>query len=173
MSKHLKPAGGYVPPVPPPSSGFQHNRPYPTSPQYPPQPANIGQPAPTPVESHSTPIYQGSSPYPPHQQQQRPSFNYGAHNNTPHPYPPPNPTPSLSTGSQHAYPPQQHQPYPPNNSSRPNSYSGTSTASTSRPTSPPVPGSTSFTSATPTPLLSSSYNPSHSSASISRPNYGK
>ncbi|KAL0139237.1 hypothetical protein V8B55DRAFT_1522164 [Mucor lusitanicus] len=179
MSKKLKPVGGYVPTVPPPS-GHVQNRPYPASPQYPPQPSGVVRPAvpPVPVESHSTPTYHGSSPYPPHQQQQqRPPYNYASNMNTPRPYPPPNPTPSISTGSQHAYPPQQQQPYPPaNQSSRPVSFGGQPSASFNgnRPSSPPVPGSGgSFgnNSSAPlhAPLLSSSYNPQ---SNTGRPNYG-
>ncbi|CAO3625723.1 unnamed protein product [Mucor fragilis] len=150
MSKKLKPVGGYVPTVPPPPSGHVQNRPYPASPQYPPQPSGVARPAapPVPVESHSTPTFHGNSPYPPQQQQQQqqhPPYNYGASMNTPRPYPPPNPTPSLSTGSQHAYPPpqQQQQPYPPTNqSSRPVSFGGQSSApfNGNRPSSPPAPG---------------------------------
>lgn len=157
MSKKLHPAGGYIPTVP----------------QYPSQATGgairpVG-PPPVPVESHSTPTYPGSSPYPP-QQQQHPPYNYGANISTPRPYPPPNPTPSISTGSQHhVYPPQQQHVYPPMNNSRPVSYGGqpSSSLNTSRPSSPPVPGSTNFGN-TPAPLhaplLSSSYNP--------RPNFG-
>ncbi|KAL9555992.1 hypothetical protein PS6_002552 [Mucor atramentarius] len=164
MSKKHKPVGGYIPTVPPPS-GHVQNRPYPASPQYPPQPSGVARPAapPVPVESHSTPTFHGSSPYPP-QQQQRPPYNYGANMNTPRPYPPPNPTPSISTGSQHAYPAQQQQ-YPPNQSSRPVSFGGQPSASFNgnRPSSPPVPGSgANFgNSSAPlhAPLLSSSYNP--------------
>lgn len=188
MSKKLKPVGGYIPTVPPPS-GHVQNRPYPASPQYPPQPSGVAAAAapPVPVESHSTPTFHGSSPYPPpqqqQQQQQRPPYNYGASMNTPRPYPPPNPTPSLSTGSQHAYPPppqqqqQQQQPYPPTNqSSRPVSYGGQPSApfNGNRPSSPPVPGSggnfgNNSSAPLHAPLLSSSYNPQ---SNTGRPSYG-
>lgn len=177
MSKKLKPVGGYIPTVPPPS-GQPQNRPYPASPQYPPQPSGIIRPAapPVPVESQSTPTYPGSNPYPPQQQQQQhPSYNYGVNTNTPRPYPPPNPTPSVSTGSQHSYPPQQQHAYPPTNSSRPVSYGGQPSSSllnANRPSSPPVPGSTNFGNTSAplhAPLLSSSYNPQPNTG---RPNYG-
>jgi hypothetical protein len=179
MSKKLKPVGGYIPTVPPPSGQLQ-NRPYPTSPQYPPQPSGVIRPAapPVPVESQSTPTYPGSNPYPPppqQQQQQHLSYNYGTNINTTRPYPPPNPTPSISTGSQHSYPPQQQHAYPPTNSSRPVSYGGqpsSSVLNANRPSSPPVPGSTNFgNTSVPlhAPLLSSSYNPQPNTG---RPNYG-
>ncbi|GAA5800704.1 hypothetical protein HPULCUR_006140 [Helicostylum pulchrum] len=163
--RHPKPTG-YAPPLP--QQTPQQSRPYNPSP-YP--PSSFVRPAggPIPVESHSTPTYQGS-PYPPQQQQQqqppqqqqqqRPPFNINSS-----PYPPPVPTPSMSTGSQqHVYPPHQQQQQRP---SRPNSYVPPPT--NSRPTSPPGPGS--YGSNTSASLLSSSYNPSNTNGPP-RPNSG-
>ncbi|KAG2233833.1 hypothetical protein BDF21DRAFT_444713 [Thamnidium elegans] len=161
--RHPKPTGFSQPPLPQqtPLQTPQQSRPYNPSP-YP--PSSFVRPAgPIPVESHSTPTYQGS-PYPPQQQQQppqqqqRPPFNINSS-----PYPPPVPTPSMSTGSQHVYPPQQQQQRP----SRPNSYIPPPT--NSRPTSPPGPGS--YGSHTSASLLSSSYNPSNPNGPP-RPNSG-
>ncbi|KAI9485864.1 MAG: C2 domain-containing protein [Benjaminiella poitrasii] len=164
MSRPFKPPGGYVPTVP-----QNNNRPYPVSPQYPPQPVST-RPPPVPVESQSTPTNyknNNNNSYPP---QQRPNYNY---NPVPRPYPP-NPTPSMSTGTQNSYRPQhqqqQQQPYPPNNS-RPLSYGGQPSLNPQRPISPPAPGSSNYANHLAdynAPLLSSSYNPT----STSRPNYG-
>ncbi|KAG2203033.1 hypothetical protein INT47_013249 [Mucor saturninus] len=132
--KHPKPTG-YAPQQP-----LQQQRPYPTSPQYPPQPSYAGTPiAPTPSESHSTPMYRPTQP------------QYGAPNSFP--YPPTAPPPSNS------YDPNRvmwnkEQPRP-TNEGIPIRY-GTPD-SISRPTSPPGPGS--YGSNNSASLLSSSYNP--------------
>ncbi|KAI8887231.1 hypothetical protein K501DRAFT_175763 [Backusella circina FSU 941] len=139
-------SGGYVPPMP-----QQHQRPPPQQmmhQQYPPS----GHPGHVPIESTSTPTY--GSGYPP-QQNARPLHpQHGGINSS---LPPPVPTPSISTGSNHMYPPQGR----PQGTSRPVSYNG--------PSAQPLPPNSNY-GQTPAsghaPLLSSSYNPTP------RPGYG-